>query len=118
MLPPGFEGDLPDNTQRKVMLKSSSSTDFMHYMWNILAELGVKLDPILAPPTYEVQLLATGVEKVRVGPPLWVTHSAALFYDQLYKCIEAKVTGDYSKFAKRTPTPTELPSQAPRYKNQ
>ena len=115
LLPPGFEGEIPDHPQRKVFLKSSSSTDFMHYMWNTLAELGVKLDPILAPPTYQVQLLASGVEKIRVGPPTWVTHSAAAFYDKLYMCIEAKVTGDYSKFTKPTPAPTlpESPSQAP-----
>ena len=115
MPPPGYEGEISDHTNRKVMLKSSSSSDFMYYMWDTLAELGVTLDPILAPPTYQVQLLATSVEKIKVGPPTWVTHSAATFYDKLYKCIEAKVTGDYSQYAKPTPAPTaiEAPSQSP-----
>lgn len=108
---PGSEDDL----KRKVLLRSSSSTDFMHYMLGTMAELGVNMHPILAPPTYEVQLVAKGVEKVKVGPPDWATQPAATFYELLYQCIEAKVTGDYSKYAKPTPSPTAgtAPSQAP-----
>jgi len=111
--PPGYEGEIPDEDNKKVLLKSSNSIDFIHYMWRTLAELGVSLNPILAPPTYEIQLVATGVEKMKVGPPTWVTHSAASFYDKLYSCIEAKVTGDYSKFTKApTASPTSpAPSQ-------
>lgn len=102
--PPGYEGP---PTKRKVLLRSSGSGDFMQYMWYTLAELGVSLHPILAPPTYEVQLTATDVEKVKVGPPSFVTQSAATFYTRLYQCIEAKVTGDYSQFSKPpTPAPT------------
>ena len=104
LLPPGYEGDLPP--KRKVLLKSSGSSDFLEYMWYSLAELGVSLQPILKPPTYEVQLVSTGVEKVKVGPPTWVTQSAATFYEKLYQCIEAKVTGDYSRYAMPTPSPT------------
>ena len=97
------------------MIRSSSDADFMEYMWYTLAELGVSIHPILAPPIYQVQLFATGVEKVKVGPPTWVTQSAATFYSKLYQCIEAKVTGDYSKYAKPTAPPItqEAPSQAP-----
>jgi len=115
ILPPGYEGEIPSQNNPKVMLRSSSDSDFMDYMWYTLAELGVSLHPILAPPTYQIQLLATGIEKVKVGPPDWVTQSAASFYNKLYMCIEAKVTGDYSKYAKLTANPTVLlaPSQAP-----
>jgi hypothetical protein len=107
-LPPGYEGEaIPTPSKRKVMLRSSSSVDFMEYMWYTLAELGVGLHPILAPPTYEVQLFTSGIEKVKVGPPNFAIQSAAKFYDTLYQCIEAKVTGDYSGFAKPpTPSPT------------
>jgi hypothetical protein len=108
---PGVGNDL----ERKVLLRSSSSTDFMHYMWATMAELGVNMHPILAPPTYEVQLVAKGVEKVKVGPPDWATQPAATFYELLFQCIEAKVTGDYSKYVKPTPSPTvgTAPSLAP-----
>lgn len=108
--PPGFEGEyMPKPSQRKVLLRSSSSVDFMEYMFYTLAELGVSLHPILAPPAYEIQLFATGVEKVKVGPPVWVTQAAATFYEKLYQCIEAKVTGDYTGFTKQpTPSPTTI----------
>jgi hypothetical protein len=91
-------------------LRSSSSTDFTHYMWNHLANLGVEIEPILKPPIYEARLWVNDITKVLPDPG--VSQAAATFYQKLYQCLEAIATADYSAY-QLTSVPSTLPSAAP-----
>jgi hypothetical protein len=77
-------------------LHSSSSSDFVWYIWAHLAKLGVEIDPILPPPVYEARLHVKSVSKVIPEPA--VAHQAALFYQKLYDCLEAIATNNYGSF--------------------
>jgi hypothetical protein len=93
-------------------MRASSSSDFTHYIWQHLANLGVEVEPILAPPIYEARLWVQGFSTLIPEPA--AAHAAALFYQKLYGCLEAIATGDYSAYI-TTPAPimSSVPSAAP-----
>mmetsp|Transcript_46563 Transcript_46563/g.113412 ORF Transcript_46563/g.113412 Transcript_46563/m.113412 type:complete len:740 (-) Transcript_46563:422-2641(-) len=82
------------------LLRSSSSTDFVWYIWAHLAKLGVQVNPILPPPVYEARLHVKSVSKVIPEAP--VAHQAALFYQKLYNCLEAIATNNYGSFVQKS----------------
>jgi hypothetical protein len=87
-------------------IRASSSSDFTHYIWQHLANLGVEVQPILAPPIYEARLWVQGFSKVIPEPA--AAHAAAVFYQKLYGCLEAIATGDHSAYM-----PTVAPTMSP-----
>ena len=106
------------SSQKRQVLKSSSSVDFAYQMWSDMAELGVDLRPILVPPTYVPRLHISGkVEKVsgydNAGE--YVPLLAAQFFDSVSSCWSAIATGDYSTYATGMPSPgpSMEPSQNP-----
>lgn len=51
----------------QLLLKSSNDDDFLQHLFATLAELGVALQPVILPTSYQVQLhTATALEKVKV----------------------------------------------------
>lgn len=88
-------------------LRSSSSSDFVWYIWAHLAKLGVEIDPILPPPVYEARLHVKSISKAIPEPA--VAHQAAIFYQKLYACLDAIATNNYASFGQST----ELPADAP-----
>ena len=106
----------------RVVVKSSSSGDFIHHLWTTLAELGVQLRPILPPPVYVPQLHVSDVRKVAAGDVVVVenddnattivSQEASLFYTKLQTCVTAIATGDYSAFQNATTTTME-PTMTP-----
>ena len=86
-------------------IRASSSSDFTHFIWQHLANLGVEVEPVLAPPIYEARLWVQGFSKVIPEPA--AAHAAAVFYQKLYGCLEAISTGDYSAYM-----PTAAPTMS------
>ena len=80
----------------KMLLRSSSSSDFAAFVWLHLARLGVDIEPILTPAMYETRLYTKSVEKV--FPDQAVTRAAATFYRRLYSCLESIATNNYGFF--------------------
>jgi hypothetical protein len=95
----------------RLLLKSSSATDFVREMFHHMAQLGVELQPILAPPMFQLRLwVSAPVEKLQVG----VATPAAQFYAHLYQCLHSLVTGDYSHYTPTaSPTVSGMPSSMP-----
>jgi hypothetical protein len=94
-------------------VRSSSSVDFAQYIWKQLANLGVEIQPILPPPIYEARFWVNSWEKVVPQPS--TANEAATFYQNLYKCLEAIATNDYSAYQPTaqptvSPMPTLMPS--------
>lgn len=93
-------------------VRSSSSVDFVQYIWQQLANLGVEIEPILPPPIYEARLWVNSWEKVVPQPS--TANEAASFYRNLYQCMEAIATNDYSAYQPTTsPTASLMPSHSP-----
>ena len=98
------------------LLKSSSSQDFTNYIWKELAYLGVEIEPILPPPSYEPRLWAKSVTKII--PEGKVGYDAAMFYSQLYQCLTAIALNDYTPYIPTarpsvSSSPSIMPSNAP-----
>ena len=92
-------------------IRSSGSVDFSQFMWQHLANLGVEIEPILPPPLYEARLWVNSVKKVT--PEASVSRAAATFYQNLYNCLEAIATNDYSEFEPSpSPTITSMPTSS------
>jgi hypothetical protein len=101
--------------KEKLLLRSSSDTDFINSLWKHLANVGVELAPVIQPVQWEVRLQAVSVDKVQaaVQSEHFVSRSAvADFYSQLYQCLEAVATQDYSFYDDKNNTETQ-PSQQP-----
>lgn len=84
------------STENGREVRSSSSADFVQYLWNHMAKMGVEIEPILPPPVYEVRLWVDSLEKVAPEPQ--IANQAANFYQKLYNCLEAIAVNDYSEF--------------------
>jgi hypothetical protein len=80
----------------RLLLRSSSSSDFTWFVWSHLAHLGVEIEPILPPAMYEARLYTKTVTKV--FPDQEVTRAAASFYHKLYNCLESMATNNYGSF--------------------
>ena len=78
------------------LLRSSSSSDFVWFVWTHLAKLGVEIEPILPPAMYETRLYTKSISKV--FPDQSVTHEAATFYQRLFNCLESIATNNYGSF--------------------
>ena len=78
------------------LLRSSSSSDFVWFVWTHLAKLGVEIEPILPPAMYETRLYTKSISKV--FPDQSVTHDAATFYQRLFNCLESIATNNYGSF--------------------
>ena len=77
----------------KLLLRSSSSSDFAWFVWSHLAKLGVEIEPILPPAMYDARLYTRSVAKVFPDPS--VVHEAATFYQRLYNCMESIASNNY-----------------------
>ena len=77
----------------KLLLRSSSSSDFAWFVWSHLAKLGVEIEPILPPAMYDARLYTKSVAKVFPDPT--VVSEAATFYQRLYNCMESIATNNY-----------------------
>ena len=114
----------------KSVLNSSNSEDFVWNIFRKLADMYVAIDPILAPKRYAIQLMVEDVQRdvVRLDSNVVLTSSdvsngsggtherkqnvanfAAEFFHNLYSCVEAIKTGDYSAY-EDTDVPTLAPS--------
>eukprot|EP00531_Pseudo-nitzschia_arenysensis_P006276 CAMPEP_0116124468 /NCGR_PEP_ID=MMETSP0329-20121206/5296_1 /TAXON_ID=697910 /ORGANISM="Pseudo-nitzschia arenysensis, Strain B593" /LENGTH=809 /DNA_ID=CAMNT_0003618449 /DNA_START=685 /DNA_END=3114 /DNA_ORIENTATION=+ len=80
----------------KLLLRSSSSADFVWFVWSHLAKLGVEIEPILPPTMYDARLYTKFVTKV--FPDQSVVREAATFYQRLYNCMESIATNNYGSF--------------------
>jgi len=124
------------------VLNSSNSEDFVWNIFRKLADMYVAIDPILAPKRYAIQLMVEDVQRdvVRLDSNVVLTSSdvsngsggtherkqnvanfAADFFHNLFACVEAIKTGDYSAYkdtdvpslAPSTSSPTASPTLAP-----
>lgn len=85
----------------------SSDVDFMISLYQHLATLGVSLRPVLLPAHHQVRLHAAGWDQVQMGkdvPAATIAH----FYDNVWRCVSAIATKDYSFF-----TPVASPTLEP-----
>lgn len=97
------------------VLKSSSGTDFVQFMWRHLAKLGVEIEPILPPPIYEARLWVSSLKTV--VPEGNVAQKAAAFYQNLYQCLESIATSDYTAYMPSpAPTLSSQPTSLPTIK--
>eukprot|EP00554_Chaetoceros_debilis_P016659 CAMPEP_0194111220 /NCGR_PEP_ID=MMETSP0150-20130528/10279_1 /TAXON_ID=122233 /ORGANISM="Chaetoceros debilis, Strain MM31A-1" /LENGTH=685 /DNA_ID=CAMNT_0038800601 /DNA_START=146 /DNA_END=2200 /DNA_ORIENTATION=+ len=117
-----------------LVLNSSNSDDFVWNVFQKLADMYVAVDPILAPKRYALHLhvdkVGRDVEKLEgtthvvVGQngedgneiKRNVANAAADFYYNLYSCVEAISTKDYSKYESTSapsPPPTITTTTSP-----
>jgi hypothetical protein len=112
-----------------LLLRSSSDTDFINSLWKHLANVGVELAPVIQPVQWELRLQADSVDKVQVATVQQAAHFVSLsavadFYSQLYQCLEAVATSNYSFYDAPEPSvtnntdetsmvPSTMPSLAP-----
>jgi hypothetical protein len=112
--------DNTNNNNNKIVLKSSSDLDFLNFMWESLATLGVSLRPLLPPRQYEARLYVTDISKLPSGQVVLsetattpttrrnstVAQEAFGFFQKLQTCVSAIAT------AQDPPTkePTTMPS--------
>lgn len=131
-----------DQASGKVVLKSSSSEDFVWNVFTTLSNMYVSIKPILAPRRYAIELHVEDMKRdvrrleahillediIDQGDHSYsgalantttntsgkqnVANAAADFYSKLFSCIEAIKTGDYSQY-RITPIPSASPSRAP-----
>ena len=80
----------------RLLLRSSSSSDFAWFVWSHLAKLGVEIEPILPPAMYDARLYTKSVMKV--FPDQSVVREAATFHKRLYDCMESIATNNYGSF--------------------
>ena len=102
-----------DNT---TIFPSSSDVDFLQYLYQHLANLGVALDPVLRPAHIQVRLHAQpNWEFVQVTSSGVLTADVASFYARLTSCVTAMAVGDYSAYTSAEPStsPSSGPSLAP-----
>jgi hypothetical protein len=103
-------------TINNVLLKSSSDVDFVQAMWQTLADIGVRMQPVMPPRLWRFQLHATSITKVQVGAE--VSRSfVAESYKALYHCLEAIATANITDrlppiipASPTTPVPSASPS--------
>ena len=117
--------------QLKEVLHSSSDVDFILYLYDSLATLGVSLEPILLPQHTQMRLHVAAesseeendskddkpkdsqqqqqqqsqqksLEFVQVGKDV-SAHDVAEFYAKLTSCMQALITADTSMYAKKQP---------------
>ena len=107
----------------RLVLRSSSSEDFI---WSVLAELArmyVNVDPVLTPPRRAVRFYVRDPSDVvkmssaslvdPIDPSRGnVANAAADFYERFYMCGDALMTGDYQAF-EREPTAEPTATVAP-----
>jgi hypothetical protein len=103
-----------DSSEGRILIKSSSSADFVRQMWSELANLGVDLRPILTPPTYTPRLhvISASVQKVSGydDAGLLIMQEASVFFDRFSNCWSAIATGDYSHYQPISEIPSTAPS--------
>lgn len=112
-----FEVALYNSTSGKpgpVIIRSSSSEDFVWYMFQSLADLHVDIEPILIPPRRTVQFYVASpshISKVSgyTDGGVSVANLAADFFYSFYACANAIKTGDYTRW-EPTPSPTASPT--------
>ena len=97
----------------KVVLKSSSDSDFIRFVWEALATYGVSLQPLLPPRLYEARLhvseiskLASGAMSVEHNYSMTVAQEAFSFIQTLQACVKSIATEQDPP----TNEPTSMPS--------
>jgi hypothetical protein len=101
--------------KERLLLRSSSDTDFMNALFKHLANVGVELAPVIHPIQWQVRLQAESVVKVQASVQAEQSVSRSVvaeFYSRLYKCLEAVATSDYSAYDTKS-TSTMAPSMMP-----
>jgi hypothetical protein len=93
------------------LLRSSSDRDFIQAMMQVLANVGVVLQPIIPPHPGLVQLTAIG--KVERIPTATSRTVVAQFYQTLYKCVEAIAAANVTAALPIPSAPTAAPSKTP-----
>lgn len=123
----------------KTVLKSSNSDDFVWSVFGKLADLYVRIQPVLSPKRYSLHMYVDSpvrdikrlsaqqeidkedhlVDKKHEkggnkggNPMYYVANAAAEFYEALYSCVGAIKSGDYSTYVK-TQSPTQSPTLSP-----
>jgi hypothetical protein len=100
-------GNDASETPPHLLLHSSNDADFVHYVIQILAELGVAIQPVILPTTYQVRLHATSMHKVKAVAlvrPVDAPDSPAdppppiVFYQQFIQCVQAIASANYSVY--------------------
>jgi hypothetical protein len=84
--------------QGQLALKSSSDVDFVDAIWQHLVDVGVELRPLILPARYEIRLLASDIARVQV-PRDVKANAIAAFYTNLYNCLGAIATANYTLYA-------------------
>jgi hypothetical protein len=94
--------------KERLLLRSSSDTDFINSLWKHLANVGVELAPVIQPVQWQVRLQAESVDKVQAAPQAENSvprSQIADFYSQLYECLNAVATSNYSVYDAPAPAP-------------
>lgn len=84
-----------------VVLRSSSSDDFVWKMLDGMAKMYVDITPILIPPKRKLRLYVNGTENVQKMTAVEVRgeeDGVKQFYEKFYQCAKSLITGDDSYF--------------------
>jgi hypothetical protein len=106
--PANMTEDVP---QPKQLLKSSTDTDFLQYLFVSLAKMGVELKPVILPVVAEVRLHVVDMVKVQIG----TSASPVMFYKKLLECVKAIGTTDYSVYNISKSIATSIPTPSPSF---
>ena len=101
------QGEDVKKSKQTRLAHGSSDVDFMLSLYQHLATLGVSLRPVLLPAHHQVRLHAEGWDQVQMGKDVPAA-TIANFYANLWHCVSAIATKDYSFF-----TPTASPTVEP-----
>jgi hypothetical protein len=99
--------------QPKQLLKSSTDTDFLQYLFVSLAKMGVELKPVILPVVAEVRLHVLDIVKVQTG----ASASPVMFFKRLLDCVKAIGSTDYSIYNISKSISTNIPTPSPSLKS-
>ncbi|KAL7572350.1 hypothetical protein ACA910_021563 [Epithemia clementina (nom. ined.)] len=100
-------GDQAKNRPKRVLFKSNSDYDFVHFLFQRLASVGVDLSPVLNPIYYRLRLNAVGIQRKALTRE--AQKDMAIFYQNLYSCLESLATASLVT-APPSPQPTNTPT--------
>ena len=91
-----------DFAMDEVVLRSSSSDDFVWKMLEGMAKMYVDITPILIPPKRKLRLYVNGtensVQKMTAVEVRGEEDGVAQFYEKFYQCAKSLITGDSTYF--------------------
>ena len=93
-------------SRKRLLFRSNSDYDFVQYLFQHLASVGVELSPVLIPIYYRLRLNAVRIQRNTFSPQ--GQKKMSQFYQNLYTCLESLATATVL-----APPPTPQPTSSP-----